>query len=86
MFLIVPQINSNTGGDAVHDTPGPTTQDNKEEPNVFFSVQTPGVSGLNNTQQTTNSLIARTVHGNELRLFWAKAFPITLTIDVAHLT
>ena len=37
----------NTRGDAFHDTQtlGPTTQDNQGEPNVSFSVQTPGVLG-----------------------------------------
>ena len=38
----LPRQLPHTGGDAVH---GSTTQDNQGEPNVSFSVQTPGVLG-----------------------------------------
>ena len=43
----IPRQLPHTGGDAVHDMKrhGPTTQDNQGEPNVSFSVQTPGVLG-----------------------------------------
>ena len=55
----------------------------KDDSNAPFSVQTPKDIRLSNIHQTTNPLWCTTfvwevltVHGNELRLFWAKAFPL----------
>ncbi len=37
-------------------------------------------------QGTVDNILAQTtVHGNELRLFWARAFTPTITIFVEHL-
>ena len=66
-----------TGESAVHDTSGPTTKDKESQ----ISLSCP-----NNTRYKVNSqptlwlhevcLEVLTVHGNELRLIWAKAFPL----------